>query len=407
MLPRGYLASLLALSALGLGWVMALNVAVDPDGVLTALELKRVDRSGEAEIVGSKGWYPVLSADRPGKALNIRWYKPDVVAFGSSNIATYFDTAHPVLKRWSERPAYNFGLPGLTAFELEDALRHATALRRPRLAIVALEFYMFGARRWKDAPWTLDRFPMAYRPTYRSELVKLAMPKILSWSGPIAKIKEAIRHVSAHELEAGTASRSKLRDIDRTQIPALYQPGTPYTFLDDNGRSSIDALRRVIAFAQQNGIELRMMVSPHHVRQYEIVRALGLWPLYEQWLRELAAAADAANASATCEQWIEILNFGEYQPLNIDLNFRAATGRGVFEHFDDSYHYSSEISSVLFGELLTREPCAPASGRGIALSRDTVEAHIAETAERRRGFALAHPAEVADVTALIAGLIPH
>jgi hypothetical protein len=359
----------------------------------------------EAVLVGSKGWFPAFSADRPGKALNIRWYKPDVVAFGSSNVATYFDTRHPALQRWSERPAYNFGLAGLTAFELEQALHHAVALKRPRLVIIALEFYMFGAQRWDGAPWTLDHFPMAYSPTYRSELVKLILPRILSWSGPIAKLKRIVQSASAEELDQSTAVRGKLHDIDRTQISALYPAGTRFTFEDPKGRSSIDALKRVIAFAQQNGIELRIMVSPHHAREYEIIRALSLWPMYEEWLRELSSAADEANEGKECRGRIEILNFGEYRPLNIDLKLRPASERGVFERFDDSFHYNDETSHVLIEELLTRDPCAPSvHGGAVALTGDTVKAHIVEMTEARARFALIHRDEVADVVTLVSDM---
>jgi hypothetical protein len=381
------------------------NIRFDPDGVLTALEIKRIKLDDEAVLVGSKGWFPAFSADRPGKALNIRWYKPDVVAFGSSNVATYFDTRHPALQRWSERPAYNFGLAGLTAFELEQALHHAVALKRPRLVIIALEFYMFGAQRWDGAPWTLDHFPMAYSPTYRSELVKLILPRILSWSGPIAKLKRIVQSASAEELDPSTAVLGKLHDIDRTQISALYPAGARFTFEDPKGRSSIDALKRVIAFAQQNGIELRIMVSPHHAREYEIIRALSLWPMYEEWLRKLGGAVEAANKGKGCWERIEILNFGEYRPLNIDLKLRSIAERSIFERFDDSFHYNEDTSHLLIDEMLTRDPCRPSiNGVAIALSRDTVDEYIAEMREARGRFASGHPDQVADVKALVAGL---
>jgi hypothetical protein len=404
MPPRRYLASLLAISSVTLGWIVALNVALDSDGVLTALDIKR-SKPGELEILhGSRGWYPVSTGNRDGKALNVRWYKPDAVALGSSDIASYFDTEHPALRRWSERPAYNFGFAGATAFELEEALRHVTALRKPRLAVVALEFYMFGARRWSNASWTLETFPMAYRSTYRTELIKLAIPRMLSWSGPVTKLKELVRHVSAAELEEQAAARRRLHDVDRTQIAALYEPGTPYVFTDTNGRSSIDALRRLIAFARQNRIELRMMVSPHHVRHYEIIRALGLWPRYLEWLRELATVADTANSVSACEERLEILNFGEYRPFNIDLNFRTGSQRAIFERFDDSFHYNQASSFLLMGELLARDPCAPSvGGLAAALTPASVEAHIVEAEEERAAFAAAHPDEIADVASLVAG----
>lgn len=409
MHPRRYLASFLAISSVALGWILALNIALDPDGVLTALDVKRIKPTELEVIYGSNGIYPVSTANREGKALNVRWYKPDVVALGSSNIATYFETRHPALKRWSQRPAFNFAFAGATAFELEEALRHVTALKRPRLVVIGLEFYMFGAQRWTYVPWTLENFPMAYRSTYTSELVRLAVPKLLTWSGPLTKLKELVRHVSAAELAGSAAGRRKLHDVDRIQIAALYPADMPYTFFDKKGRSSIDALKRLIAFAQQNGIELRIMISPHNVRQYELIRALGLWPTYAQWLRELAAIADAANSGKSCQERIEILNFGEYQPINIDLNFRKepeTAGRPtIFERFDDSFHYNPDTASVVIGETLNRDPCAPLEGGlAAALTGDTVEPHIADTEEARTRFAAAHPDEIADVVSLVSEL---
>jgi len=111
---------------------------------------------------------------------------------------------------------------------------------------------------------------------------------------------------------------------DREQTTALYRPALQFLFANKDGETTFDALRSTIALVQRERIALDLYLTPHHARAYELIRAIGLWPKYRAWLRELAAIADTTGAC--------ILDFGSYSDLTTDtmaatVAFTVTSGR--------------------------------------------------------------------------------
>src|SRR5215213_7193351 len=138
-----WLAAAVAATATGI----VLNIRHDPSGVLAALSLKPLNPTDSDLRSAGMGLYPMRAGNRESKALNAIWYKPQVAVFGSSNVWSYVDPRRPSLQQPDGRLGYNFGLPGISMFELAAAFRHTVALGHMRRAIAGLEFFMFAGNR--------------------------------------------------------------------------------------------------------------------------------------------------------------------------------------------------------------------------------------------------------------------
>src|SRR5215210_5625673 len=169
-----WLMAAVALTASGL----ALNISHDTSGVLAALSLKRVKPTFVDRWNAAYGLFPMPGGQREAKALNAIWYKPQVALFGSSNVWSYLNPLFPALHQPDGRAAYNFGIPGVTMFEINAAVRHVLALGNLRRAVVGLEFFMFAGNR--PIPGAIDTMPLAFQPQYREKLWSYASQRLLS-----------------------------------------------------------------------------------------------------------------------------------------------------------------------------------------------------------------------------------
>lgn len=394
-----WLIAVIALVASGL----ALNIRHDATGILAALSLRPVRPTAGDLWSAAAGLYPIRSGQREGKVFNAVWYKPQVAIFGSSNVWSYVDTQNPRLRQPDGRAAYNFGVAGVTMFEVEAAFRHVVALGNLRRAVAGLEFFMFAGNR--TIPGGIDTMPLAHQSQYGKGLWGYMSHHVISL-GALQKsfwalLQDLVPAASAAESSPRQAlDDERLREMihraDREQTTALYRSDQPFLFTDAKGRSTFDALRSMIALAQRAGVRLDLYLTPHHARAYELVRAIGLWPKYQAWLRELANIAD--------ETGVCIVDFGSYSDLT--TNTEAATGPGaVFRTHPDSIHMSAELGTRII-DSLSAGSCSSTLKEGTLLSKRAIEGYLELVEDRREAFVRANPAFVDDVAAL-ARALPH
>jgi len=147
-------------------------------------------------------------------------------------------------------------------------------------------------------------------------------------------------------------------------------------------------------------VALRLYLTPHHARHYELIRAIGYGDLYRDWLRGFALVVDEANAGRPCGERIQILDFGSYGPLTTDTA-PAPAGAGIFRTHPDSIHFGSELSRQVVEATLAASPCGSPPPGAVALEGATIEDYLKTVAARRARFAAEHPEQVADVEALV------
>lgn len=394
-----WLGASAALAASGL----ALNIRHDSSGVLIALSLKRVKPTFVDRWNAAYGLYPMPGGQREAKVLNSIWYRPQVALFGSSNVWSYVNPLSPSLRQPDGRAAYNFGLPGVSMLEIAAAFHHVVALGNLRRGVVGLEFFMFAGNR--PIPGAVDTMPLADQRRYREKIWGYVSRHLLSIGALQKSLSAEIRNIipAASATEAGplrALDNERLQEMihraDREQTTALYWSDRPFLFIDQESRSTFDALRSMIAVAQREGVRLDLYLTPHHARAYELIRGIGLWPKYRAWMRELAKISDETG---TC-----IVDFGSYSDLTTDVE--AAVGpSAIFRTHPDSIHMGHELAMRII-DSLGAGSCSDRQDEGAALSGASIEGYLEEVEARRERFARANPLFVADVAAL-ARTLPH
>lgn len=437
---RRYLLNVLAMIVVLLISVPAMNIAVDPLGY-ARLAGWRPANPNEAELsFAAGGAWPVPDGTRAAKMLNVAYYQPQSVVFGSSTVWSFIDAGYAPLRDADGRPAFNFGLAGVSLREMEAAFAHAVALKPPKRAVLGLEFYMFSADK-ATSPGFFD-LPLAQRGDYRRELTQFVSRRLFTadyayetqavlWQ-PLVKRAESVvgrpawlrrpapnygigvgagHRPAEPPMAAATTTPRQTRDDflkmmldgDRIILAGLYPaPGQPFRFEDDARWSSFDALSRMVAIAREHRIELRLYFSPHHARSYEAIRLMGWWPQYEAWQRSVAGILEDDARVHPGEGRFPLWDFGGYTSVTTDPVVDAPPPAAGYRWYSDAIHFRAPVGYMLLDRMFQPEDAPPLPDDfGVLVTGDTVDHHLAQVALSQQRYAAGNAADVAAIAEML------
>jgi hypothetical protein len=420
---RRYVIAVALIVAALVASLPALNVVIDPLGYARAAGWRPAHPTPLELAFASSGAWPVPHGTREAKVLNVRYYAPESVYFGSSTVWSYIDSGYAPLRTADGRRAYNFGMAGATAEELLMAFEHVVALKVPVRVVVGMEFYMFGADK-PASPGFFD-LPFAQHPTYRWDLLRFVGRRLLSsdytyqsatmiWK-PIDERLSAWFRPAAHPAAAPSApgapmSRAQFSrlmiDADKIMVTALYPNlGGSFRLVDDTGRSTLETIRRMVSIARAKNIDLRLYISPNHARSYEAIRLLGWWPQFEAWQRGLVAIVDEDARAHPGQPPVPLWDFCCYNTLTTDVVVQPPGQAAGFQYFADSIHFKTVVGFMLIDRIFSTEASrALPADFGVRLDADSIEAHLADTRNRQTRYTATHPADVGSVVAALTAL---
>lgn len=421
---RRYVIAMCVVVVVLLASVPALNIAMDPLGYAKAAGW-RPARPSEVQLAfAASGAWPVPDGTREAKVLNVRYYAPESVYFGSSTVWSYIDAGYAPLRTADGRKAFNFGLAGATVRELVTAFEHVVALKPPRRVVMGMEFYMFSADK-PSAPGFED-LPFAHRTGYQWDLARFVSRRLLSadytyqslallWKPLSDRLTAWLAPaVQAAATEQGLAkapmSRAEFQqlmlDNDKIIVTALYPDnGRTFRFVDDAGWSSLEAIRRMVAIARANRIDLRLYISPNHARSYETIRLLGWWPQFEAWQRGLVEIlADDAKAHPG-EPAVPLWDFCCYNTITTDVVDQVPGDAAGFKYFADSIHFKTVVGFMLMDRIFRTEASkALPADLGVLLTADNLAGHQAHIRSQQATYTATHPDDVGAVTQALRSL---
>jgi len=426
-----------------LGSIPTVNIVMDPLGYARVAGWRPANPTAVELSLAAGGAWPVPHGTREAKMLNVAFYAPQSVVFGSSTVWSYVDSGYAPLRDADGRPAYNFGLPGVSIRELLAAFEHVVALHPPRRAVIGLEFYMFAADK-PTSPGFFD-LPLAQRPSYRRDLARFVGQRLFTadytyasqaklweplvqragslWAertwfkgtgpnfgiavGPGPRPAEGAPPPPA---PPDRVSRSKflqgMIDGDRVIIAGIYPvPGQPFRFVDNEGWSSLEAMRRLVSVARAHGVDLRFYLSPHHARSYEAIRLMGWWPQFVEWERGLAAILEQDANTHPGQRRYPLWDFGGYTSVTTDPVVDLPTGRAGFRLYADSIHFKTEVGYMFMDRIFQTEGAQKLPvDFGVLVAGTTVEEHLSGMARAQQRYASANVEDIAAIERMLESL---
>jgi len=389
------LAGFVALLCVGLA---GFNALIDPYGHFDPPKL-----SGVNELSLGFNHRPLLA-----KALAVSALRPATIILGNSRAEAAYDPAHPAI---TLRPAYNLSIGGAGLAMLHRYFLEALAAGGLRQVILALDLTLFDpaanaadasldaalltdatgkpagdARKWQrlafillsgttssDSWWstTHQRKPVAVysRLGLREEAYDIA--QVVREGGP----RRASLRVEASFL-AGT-----LRDVESEKFRASYA-------------ATLAALQEIMELSTKHGIQLKLIINPIHARQNYALAAAGLWPLYENWKRDLAAAA--RRSPELVSLW-DFSGVSSCTAENLPANTNAAA---VMRWYRESSHFRRVLGNRVLDRVFGRPDDGVCPGLGQRLEPATLAAVLAEQRDALRAWVETHAADAAEIDGL-------
>jgi len=379
------------------------NWLIDPYGVFGAPEIEGVNRIK----------YGINNHLRLAKAHAVLREKPRTVILGSSRAESSFDPQHPDFRN---RPVYNLALSGAGLYELYRYLQHAQGSQPLAEAVLALDFYMFNSDWPVQVDFDEQRLTVSADGRSNRALPGSRLALLLSWDA-LKDSLDSLRRQSAPGISYDTDG---LRE-ERYDIPAILNGGghreafianeeyflrygyTPksrgYTFADSRtGKDSFEWLKRILEHCRVHGIRLTVLINPVHARQYETIRAAGLWPQFEDWKRRLTEVF-AEDASAHGLEPYALWDFGRYNALTTEAVPAAGDATTTMRWYRESSHFTRELGQLVLGQALTgKPPPAPLpADLGVRFDASNVEAILARMREDQAKWAADHPQDVMEI----------
>ena len=191
------------------------------------------------------------------------------------------------------------------------------------------------------------------------------------------------------------------KNYRETYLPSAA--GRRYAF-SGNGKSAERDYRELFARAHQRQIDLHVLISPSHARQWTVVDALGLWPVWEEWKR-LLVRINAEEARRAGKPAFPLWDFSGYNSLTTEPVPPLGDSQTQMRWYWESSHYKKELGDLVLDRIFSHsEPgrSIPADF-GVRLTPDSLEPHLAQIRADRQRWRAAFPEDVAEIEALMKG----
>jgi hypothetical protein len=323
--------------------------------------------------------------------------------------------AHP---GWAaSRPErYNSALTAANMGEILGYYRHATRIRPLKQVVIGLEFYSFNAylRNRGDHDESIlgageDRHVLgldlhkakyyfsldALVSSYRTVTSRQSIPHFLTDGQLNPDAAAGVLRAYGGHFPAFVQSE---REAVQFYLPP---PSRKYGFINGDHETFQD-FRALLEEARRQGTDLRLFVSPAHARHLEIIRALGLWGEYEQWLRTLVDFIAAEAARVPGAQPFPLWDFTGYNSITIERVPRPDQPGNLMSWYWESSHYKKELGDLVLDRVFDyRDPLRRLPDDfGVRLGKPNLEEHLAHMRLRQQEYRRANQADVRDIERL-------
>ncbi len=393
-----YLRLLALFVALLCAALAGFNAFIDPYGHFDPPKI-----SGVNELPLGFNHRPLLA-----KSLAVSELRPATIILGNSRAEAAYDPQHPAI---TQQPAYNLAIGGAGLVMLRRYFLEALAAGGLRQVVLTLDLTLFdpaanapdasldtvlltdatgeqagGARKWRrlafillsgttssDSWWSITHqgklVAIYNRSGLREEAYDIA--QVAREGGP----RRASIRVESNVL-AGT-----LRDVESASFRSSYA-------------ATLAELQEMIDLSAGHGIQLKLIINPIHARQNYALDVAGLWPLYENWKRDLVAAAQRSP------ELVSLWDFSGVNSCTAENLPADANAASAMRWYRESSHFRRVLGNRVLDRVFGRPDDGACPGLGQRLEPATLDAALVEQRASLRQWVGTHAADVAEIEGL-------
>jgi hypothetical protein len=349
---------------------------------------------------------------RMSKAAAIRRYKPTSIVLGSSRGEHGIDPEHP---GWGTRSVYNMSLGGANLYESFRYLQHAHAIQPLQQIVLMLDFFMFNAEKNPNKQdFSEERLAFNQEGHFQLQNVNDTIASLVSLdalSSSIETITKQRSRISAEYLTNGMIDsthktfwiwaegghRSAFLGREDGYFNHLYDSFSFNTPQLDNW----EIYQKLLIFSWEHSIDLIVVVSPTHVRLFEVIAVKGLWSYFEQWKRLLVSLNEEIAFQHSRTPY-PLWDFSGYNYYTIEPVPTLGDRETAMQWYWESSHYKKELGDLVLDRIFNyiHPERTIVDGFGIQLTSNNIESHLQQIRNDRQHWRDSHTNDVAEIEAL-------
>lgn len=388
-----YLKINAALFSCGLLSFFLFNVIVDPEGRFSLVDIPGFNHE-KTEAMESGG--------RAVKSRALEQGHYDTLILGSSRVENGISPRHVALET---RRVYNAGLSSTNLYEIYQVFTFARNTHELKTVILGLDFLLFSGEQSVAGDFTNSQF--AGRSAWLSDLYYIVSSStFLSALTTVRKNREGQKSAYTN---LGMRDRTLSYDANRINHHALFTKVTRNFMVDQElyagfsyGFDRLELLRAIVQQCRMDGIELYLFIPPVHARNLDVLQALGLYPLFEQWKRDLVNVLAVDAVCYPRAQPIPLWDFTGYSSVTTEEVPSAAERGRPMRWYWEASHFKQELGDRVLDRLFGYHQPGRTMPEdfGVLLTAENIELHLAQMREQQKRYHETHPRELAEVASL-------
>ena len=390
-----YLKTVALVTSLMILLAIGINRLIDPYALFNGPSIEGINANKQA----------FGSHLRMSKAAAIRHFRPRAIVLGTSRGESGIDPQHP---GWSSKPVYNLSLSGGNIYEAYRYLQHANTLEPVRQIVLMLDFFMFNAiNNSEEADFDEKRLAVSFEGKFQSgfsdQITTLHSLDALFDSLHTVRLQ----HVDYVYRQDGFRFRKPTRrsggqravflDLEKNYYKKSYE-----NFNFQYGeRNNLEIYRQLIQLACSDEIDLRIIIPPSHARLFETTAAKGIWPMFEQWKRQLVEINEEEAQRLNANPF-PIWDFSGYNSLTTEPVPSLGDNQTEMRWHWESSHYKKELGDLVLDRIFEyiRPDHSLPDDFGMLLTTESINAHLQQIREDREQWRTTYPEDAAEIDAL-------
>ena len=370
------------------------------------------DIYGSYKIDGFNSIKPeVRSHSRLVKAYEVQRIKPEAICLGTSSAICGIDPSHP---GWTYKPVYNLGIPRAYIYEILRYFQHANNVQPLKQVVLCLDFLSFSNDKRNENDFDEMRLSVDYyghrNPYFANDTIAtlFSVDALASSMKTIWQQKSAPTYylngmelVTEQVLKAAGGNHAYFLDTEKSYATVFYLPEY-YQFDNLNlNDSPFTYYRKLLQIAYQDNIDLRLTISPSHVRQWEVLAAAGLWPKFEEWKRALVTINEE-EAHHFSKTPFPLWDFSTYNEFTTEDVPPLGNTEAMMHWYWDGPHYRKELGDLMLDRIFNYH----VSGRvevdnlALLLNSENINDNLEKIRIDREQYRNTHPEDIAEIEGL-------
>lgn len=372
-LRRRNLHGLIVTILIALAATAVINLVIDPYGTFRLFDIRGLNRIKP---------YPDHDIETI-KARALHHVKPDALILGNSRAEVGFDPTHPAWREAGYQSVYNAGIPGSFPSSAWYLLQEAAQTKPPKFVLLCIDFFDFPiAPNFKPVPpktntkpWLENTRWMLYATLTMQSLIDSATtlrrqyqknPEQLTTLGhnPLLEYVDFAREDGYWVL---FRKRAEDNASNHSRKPKnLYLQGT-------QSSPRFDDIRQMVRWATQNKAELQLIIYPYHAQLLVLIDELGLWPLFEEWKRQIAGIIEEETGNT--QSRVTLIDFSGLSKYATEAVPPKNDKKTATRWYWEAGHFKKELGDQMLNEILLPTSKPSPNPFGKKLTQENISLH--------------------------------